>query len=310
MRSQRALSAMKFAGLLPDKMKDSIKKAAALFRISEKSIYRISVVNNHKSPSKQIILDAVEQGDLDVFTANKIVAELPADRWKEAMSDDGRMAKKLISQAKRQKLEVKLMNGTRKAANDLTAIGKDPIYNVVYIDPPWRFETYSDAGKEKSAENHYPTMTLDDIRQLKIPAAKDCAMFLWTTTPHLSNAIEILQGWGFDYRSCFIWHKHGIGTGYWTRNEVEFLLLGIRGDIPAPTPDLQMPQLQATPKLKHSEKPEIFADGITKMFPTVPKLEMFSRDIKHKGDNWHYWGNEVKSAEDESEPETNQTSQA
>jgi hypothetical protein len=54
-----------------------------------------------------------------------------------------------------------------------------------------------------------------------------------------------------------------------------------------------MSHLTVAKKGEHSSKPEVFADGITKMFPTTYKLEMFARRTNHAGDNWHYWGNEV-----------------
>ena len=63
-----------------------------------------------------------------------------------------------------------------------------------------------------------------------------------------------------------------------------------------------MSQILATVQGKHSEKPEVFADGITKMFPNVPKLEMFARKKSHAGENWFYWGNEVETADEESVP--------
>ena len=166
-------------------------------------------------------------------------------------------------------------------------------YGVIYIDPPWKFETRSENGMDRSAENHYPTMELDDIRAMKIPAAPDCVMFMWVTVPHLHNGIEILQGWGFEYKSAYCWHKSKPGLGYWSANTMELLLLGVKGDIPAPLPDQRMEQVITSEQGKHSEKPEVFADGITKMFPNVAKVDMFARKQNDKGDNWYYHGNEV-----------------
>ena len=125
---------------------------------------------------------------------------------------------------------------------------------------------------------------------------------MWVTTPHLANGIQILEAWGFTYKACFIWDKIVPGLGYITRNQVEILLYATKGIIPGPTPDLMMPQLQAVTKGDHSAKPEIFADGITKMFSTTPKFEMFARRKRknYKEENWHYHGNE---SEEQIEPE-------
>ena len=84
-------------------------------------------------------------------------------------------------------------------------------YNVVYADPPWQFKTYSEKGKEKkSAENHYPTMKINDIYNLPVQniTADDCVLFLWVTFPLLKEGIETLERWGFTYKTCaFNWVK-------------------------------------------------------------------------------------------------------
>jgi hypothetical protein len=40
---------------------------------------------------------------------------------------------------------------------------------------------------------------------------------------------------GFSYRTNFVWAKDRAGAGYRSRNQHEQLLVGVRGDIPAPT---------------------------------------------------------------------------
>jgi N6-adenosine-specific RNA methylase IME4 len=295
--SQRSLVALRFVNIRPGSKTENQKLAAQIFRVDKSTIKFASFVNTHPASEKTILLNAIDRDELSVSLAYKIAKELPATMWAEAISDD-KKAKSLIKESKRRDVESKLANKTRKASNELAEKGEGIVYNVIYSDPPWRFEVRSEAGMDKSPENHYPTMTLDDIRALNIPAAEDCVLFLWATTPHLNNAIEIMEGWGFEYKTCYVWDKHDPGTGYWTRNVVEILLLGTKGSIPAPTPDLMMPQLIAAKKGEHSAKPEVFADGITKMFPSLPKYEMFSRGIKHKGENWFYWGNEADGEED------------
>jgi N6-adenosine-specific RNA methylase IME4 len=300
--SQRSLVALRFANVRNGSKTENQKLASEIFRVDASTIKFASFINTHPASEKNILLTAIDRDELSVSLAYKIAKSLPATQWAEAAHQDGDKAKSLIKQAKRIEVETKLSNKTRKAANDLVAKGEQPVYGVIYIDPPWRFDVRSEAGMDKSPENHYPTMTLDDIRALEIPAADDCIMFMWSTTPHLHNAIEIMGGWGFEYKTCYVWDKHDPGTGYWTRNVVEILLLGTKGSVPAPTPDLMMPQLIAAKKGEHSSKPEVFADGIAKMFPTTPKLEMFARRTSHKGENWHYWGNEVERQDSEDEP--------
>ena len=78
-------------------------------------------------------------------------------------------------------------------------------YGVICADPPWRFEPYSrETGMDRAADNHYPTMTVEEIAALDVPAAKDCALFLWATAPMLPEAVNVLASWGFAYRSHLI----------------------------------------------------------------------------------------------------------
>lgn len=68
-------------------------------------------------------------------------------------------------------------------------------YSVIYADPPWQYKVYSKKGMGRSAESHYPTMTIEDIKALPVEklADKDCALFLWVTFPCLLEGIETLK---------------------------------------------------------------------------------------------------------------------
>ena len=87
----------------------------------------------------------------------------------------------------------------------------DNKYNIIYADPPWTFKTYSEKGKaKKSAEVHYPCMTKKEIQDLPIKnlAAQDCVLFLWVTFPCLQEGLELIEKWGFKYKTCgFTWVK-------------------------------------------------------------------------------------------------------
>jgi N6-adenosine-specific RNA methylase IME4 len=167
----------------------------------------------------------------------------------------------------------------------------DKLYGVLYADPPWRLEPYSrDTGLNRAADNHYPTMTLDEIIALEVPAADDCVLFLWATVPMLVESLEVMTAWDFEYRSHVVWPKDSIGTGYWFRNQHELLLVGVRGEVPAPAPGTQFPSVMPAPREEHSAKPAIFAEMIETMFPSLPRLELFARRPR---DRWEVWGNET-----------------
>jgi N6-adenosine-specific RNA methylase IME4 len=170
-------------------------------------------------------------------------------------------------------------------------------YNVVLADPPWDFQPYSRiTGMNRSAENHYPVMDLDSIKALKIPVANDCVLFLWATVPMLPQALEVMTAWGFTYRSHYVWLKDRIGTGYWNRNRHELLLVGVRGTIPAPLPGTQPVSVIAAPVGRHSEKPVVFHELIEKLYPNVPKLEMFARTQRA---GWDVWGAEAPTQDEQ-----------
>ena len=110
-------------------------------------------------------------------------------------------------------------------------------YSIIYADPPWAYRTYSKKGQGRSAESHYPTMCIEDIKALPVGelAAKDCALFLWITFPCLCEALEVLTAWGFSYKTvAFVWVKQNrrndelfTGMGYWTRANAEICFLPV-----------------------------------------------------------------------------------
>jgi N6-adenosine-specific RNA methylase IME4 len=165
-------------------------------------------------------------------------------------------------------------------------------FGVVYADPPWRFQAFSCNTTSLAAENHYPTCDLETIKAFDIAsiAADDCVLFLWATVPMLPQALEVMKAWAFDYKTHFIWAKNRPGTGYWNRNKHEVLLLGTKGDVPAPAPGTQSVSLIEAIVGAHSQKPEAFYQLIESYFPNLPKIELFAR-IDRQG--WDAWGLEA-----------------
>ncbi|WP_430244976.1 MT-A70 family methyltransferase [Neorhizobium sp. DAR64861/K0K2] len=172
-------------------------------------------------------------------------------------------------------------------------------FPIIYADPPWQFGVRSEVtGRDKSPENHYPTMPTVEIMALfeKIgaPAKKDAVLFLWATNPMLTDALKVMDAWGFTYVHHWIWDKEIAGTGYWGRDRHELLLIGRRGEPVAPLPGTQPNTVHREAKGRHSAKPEFYADNIDRLYPGVPKLEMFSRSSRP---NWTPWGFEAEVQE-------------
>src|SRR5262249_7517356 len=173
------------------------------------------------------------------------------------------------------------------------ALGKR-LYGVLYVDPPWRYDNPPMGDVARANENPYPTMSLDEIKALEVPAAEDCALFLCNPFPMLAQAMEVVRAWGFEQKSGSAWRKDKKGTGYWVVSEVELLLICVRGKVPAPAPGEQFPGFVEAPRARHSEKPAIWTESIERLFPNVPKLEMFARK---RQPGWDAWGNEAPSAQ-------------
>jgi N6-adenosine-specific RNA methylase IME4 len=178
-------------------------------------------------------------------------------------------------------------------------------YAVVLADPPWRFTVWSDKGA-RCAENHYPTMTQGEIEALRVAdlAARDCALFLWSTMPTLPSAFSVIEAWGFQYKTCaFTWVKTTLdgtrprnGQGYWTRANAELCLLATRGSPRRINADVSSVILE--PRREHSRKPDEVAARIERLV-AGPYIELFAR---HPRLGWHAWGNQVVDANPESRP--------
>jgi N6-adenosine-specific RNA methylase IME4 len=229
------------------------------------------------------------------FYHHQIVAPLPDDQAIPLLqwcrdAPEPRTTQELrarIKQIGRATREAAMAEATRAASAALGA----KLYGVILADPPWRFEPYSQvSGMDRSADNHYSTLTLDDIKALPVPAADNCVLFMWATVPMLPQALDVMQAWGFAYKSHCVWVKDGVGTGYWFRNQHEMLLVGTRGSVPAPAPGEQYASVIEAPRGRHSAKPPAFAEMIEELFPHTPAIELFARAPCL---GWDTWGNEV-----------------
>ena len=172
-------------------------------------------------------------------------------------------------------------------------------YNIILADPPWAYRVWSGKGKARSAENHYPTMRMEDIRALPVGelAAKDCTLFMWVTCPMLMEAFSVLEAWGFTYKTvAFAWVKQNKkapslfwGLGYWTRANVEFCLLATRGH--PVRHSAKVHQVLLSPVEEHSKKPDVIRERIVELMGDLPRVELFARQ---RVPGWDAWGNEVE----------------
>ena len=160
-------------------------------------------------------------------------------------------------------------------------------YGCVYADPPW---AYSNKGTRANVENEYKsTMTVDEICQEPVAqlAADDCHLHLWTTNAFIFEAKRVMEAWGFEYKSCFVWVKPQMGIGNYWRVSHEFMLLGIRGK-----PEFRRRDCMSWgefDRTAHSKKPR----DVRRLVESVshgPFLELYGRETVP---NWMVYGNEV-----------------
>jgi len=170
-------------------------------------------------------------------------------------------------------------------------------YNVIYADPPWSFKTFSDKGKDRSPENHYNVMSLQDICNLPIDKISNdnSVLLMWVVDPLLDKAFKVIEAWGFKYKTVgFTWAKTNkkslgffTGLGYWTRGNPEMCLLATKGK--PKRISKSVPQLVIEQRREHSRKPDIMYNHIENLLEG-PYIELFAR-TQRKG--WDSWGNQT-----------------
>lgn len=170
-------------------------------------------------------------------------------------------------------------------------------FSLIMSDPPWRFATRSPKGLKKSPQAHYDCMALSDIKEIPVAsvAAPDCLLLMWATAPMLPQAMELMEAWGFTYKTMGAWAKQSstgrkwaFGTGYILRSASEPFLIGTRG---APKVVSRSERnLIAAPIREHSRKPDDCRRMLERMIPQGRRLEMFAREA---APGWDAWGNQV-----------------
>jgi N6-adenosine-specific RNA methylase IME4 len=174
-------------------------------------------------------------------------------------------------------------------------------YQIIYADPPWTYKVWSVNGSKRSASQHYPTMSKEELQNLPIQKilSKNSVLLMWVTAPCLEEGLELIKKWGFIYKTIgFVWIKKNRksdslfwGMGYYTRSNAELCLLATRGK-PLKRISRAVHQVVESPVREHSRKPDEVRSRISELFGNLPRIELFARQ---KTQGWDAWGNEVKS---------------
>lgn len=159
-------------------------------------------------------------------------------------------------------------------------------FGCIYADPPWQ---YGNQGTRAATGNHYNGMSIDELMAMPIRDLADdnSHLHLWTTNAFLFESLKIMEKWGFEYKSCFVWVKPQMGLGNYWRVSHEFLLFGLRGKKPfGSRSEMSWGQY---PRSIHSRKPEEIRKKIEKV-SGGPYLELFGR-MPVRG--WTVYGNQI-----------------
>lgn len=313
--SQRAMVAGKLANLsagenqhtvgranLPDLIEPpqslpapvSVARAAEMLNVSERSVKAARAVIERAVPE---LAAKVETGAVSVSAAAD-VARAPQEEQREIVAKGER---EILEAAKRiradravaaREVRIEKIAEIAKGNAPLAVAAKFP---VVYADPPWRYENPPMGASNRSIENHYPTMSLEEICAMPVRdiVTDDAILYMWATAPKLAECLQVLTAWGFDYRTNFVWVKDKIGMGYHARSQHEILLVAKRGNIPPPAVADRVSSVVMAERGEHSAKPEVFYELIESFYPTLPKIELFCRSPR---DGWAVWGNQSERA--------------
>ncbi len=258
-------------------------EAEKLLNVGTASVKRGRVVLERGAPE---LISAVDAGKIAVSAAAQI-AERPKEQQRAAVDRVMRLnakAPNVVREMNRQDRIGKLVEagtpGTR-------GVGR---FAVVLADPPWPYQFST--SKSREIENQYPTMSLEEICALDISEMllPDCTLFLWSPPPKLDEAMSVIRAWSFSFRTTAIWDKEMIGPGYYFRTQHELLLVATKGEPPPPPPSARVSSVIRSRRGEHSVKPAIVYEIIERMYPELPKLELFQRRSRV---GWWGWGNQV-----------------
>lgn len=294
--SQRAMVAADIGKLDHggDRSKGSIEPLSAAQRARLMNISRISVrrADHVKEEAAPELTEAVRQGKVAVSAAEALTHVVPIAEQAAIVAKGEKeiLAAAKSIRARDRRLRFEEVNDNLASISEASKpLPTGQRFPIIYADPATR---YVSGFGDRSIENHYPTMTFDELCALPVgDLAMDSAVLLvWTTIPQLRNTMHFIEAWGFEYVSQWCWDKQIPGTGHWAFNEHELLLIATRGDFPAPVPGTQPRSVHHERKTDHSVKSPWFAEQIERIWPKLPKIELFARNPRP---GWAAWGNQA-----------------
>lgn len=236
------------------------------------------------------MVDKLPMNERQARALNGLEPDMQVKVWQEVIetAPEGKVTAAIVKAVRdihRERIEER-----RQDRIESTPVIPDGKYNVIYADPPWRYEYGFDI--HGAADRHYSTLTADEIANLPIKDLfeDNAVLFLWTTSPKLFESKKIIDGWGFEYKTSFIWDKINHVMGHYNSVRHEILMICVRGSFPKQSNILHDSVISIERTESHSEKPGHFRELIEEMYPRSKKIELFARKVV---EGWDAWGNEL-----------------
>ena len=252
----------------------AIKEVAKVANVSHDTIAKVKKIEAVATPEVKAQLST---GELSI---NQAYQEIKKEEKKEIQVEKKKEYEQRIATVSVNEFKVNIFDTREK-------------YRVIYADPPWQYDLEQTSPNLGGAIKHYNSMSIEELCALPIKdiADKDAVLFLWITSPKLNLFLQLMEAWGFEYKTSFVWDKVKHNMGHYNSVRHEFLLIGGRGKS---TPDLKHlydSVITIERSEKHSEKPVEFLNIIDNLYQHGNRIELFARQAKK--DNWYFWGNEV-----------------
>lgn len=284
---QRSVLALQLKKVFSDKAKEKELERKTTFQKSEKS--NLKPVNTAKEIAK------VANVSHDTIAKVEVIEAKASEDVKAKLSTGEVSINQAYQEIKKEEKKAerdKKIEEVKQKIESENLVQPNKKYHVIAIDPPWAYSEKGgfssddyDATSNRGAVD-YPTMTVEQISKIELPTADDCVIFLWTTHAFLRDSFELLDNWGFNYKATLVWDKVKMGLGRTIRMQVEFCLIGVKGN-PIINGSSER-DIITEPRREHSRKPEAFYQMAERMC-IGNRLDFFSRQNR---ENWDHYGAE------------------
>lgn len=227
----------------------------------------------------------------------QLEAEIPEEKFEQFIAETKAVADELTSKA-----VLGIAQKMKREAEPKTVELPAGQFNVIYSDVPWKYDNSIESWGPASL--HYQSLPVEQIAYYQDPHgvrvqdkfASDSVLFLWVTNPFVRDAFEVVDAWGFSYKTNIVWVKTELqrpGSGFYVRGRHELLFICTKGSfVPDQTGKEPIGSVVEAPIQEHSQKPDVVYEIIERMYPEGKYLELFARKERH---GWTSWGNEIET---------------